>query len=257
MLAVVTLSSCGKDGRPATINIFSIEDDKTLGAQVEEEIAADPATYPLLKRANYAAAYEHLDRITNAILNSGEVKYADEFDWSVNIVRDDSTLNAFCAPGGKIYVYTGIIRFLDSEDQLAGVMAHEIAHADLRHTTQQLTKLYGVDFLLGAIFGTDRSQIADIAASLVLLSYSRNHESQSDDFSVRYLYPTEYDARGAARFFEKLIEEGATSGVPEFLSTHPNPDNRVEAIHAKWQELGGKEGGEFPDRYQDFKNSLP
>ena len=62
-----------------------------------------------------------------------------DFDWELKIIHDDETLNAFCAPGGYIYVYTGLIKFLAHEDNLAGVIGHEIAHADLRHSTQQLT----------------------------------------------------------------------------------------------------------------------
>ena len=66
----------------------------------------------------------------------------------LRIIHDDSTLNAFCTPGGYIYIYTGILKFLDSEDEFAGVLGHEIAHADLRHSTRQMTKQYGVQILL-------------------------------------------------------------------------------------------------------------
>ena len=69
------------------------------------------------------------------------------------LIDDDKTLNAFCTPGGFIYVYTGLIKFLDSEDQLAGVMGHEIAHAALRHSTRQMTKVYGVQTLLQVATG--------------------------------------------------------------------------------------------------------
>ena len=88
------------------------------------------------------------------------------------------------------------------------------------------------------------------------LSFSRANETQSDEYSVEYLCPTEYDARGAARFFEKLLDAG-TPSPPAFLSTHPNPDNRVENITAKWAELGCGEGGTFEARYADFVASLP
>jgi predicted Zn-dependent protease len=73
---------------------------------------------------------------------------------------------------------------------------------------------------------------------------------------VIYLYPTEYDARGAKYFFEKIISQGSSS-PPEFLSTHPNPDNRIVNIENEWNALGSKTGQTFQQRYQDFKNSLP
>ena len=81
-------------------------------------------------------------------------------------------------------------------------------------------------------------------------------EIESDLRSVEYLYPTAYDARGAAKFFEKIIASGGGSG-PQFLSTHPNPDNRVESINAHWEALGVKVGNTFDARYELFQKSLP
>src|SRR5690606_12090547 len=119
----------------------------------------------------------------------------------------------------------------------AGVMGHEMAHADLRHSTSQLTRQYGIGLLLTVLSGGDPGTLSQILASLVALKFSRDHESEADDYSVIYLCETEYAANGAASFFEKLIEEGA-SQPPEFLSTHPNPDNRVENINNAAVERG-------------------
>jgi predicted Zn-dependent protease len=153
-------------------------------------------------------------------------------------------------------VYTGIIKFLDAEHEFVGVMGHEIAHADQRHSTAALTQQYGIDVLLSVLLGEDKGTLAQIAQGLVGLKYSRDNESESDLRSVEYLYPTAYDARGAAKFFEKIIASGGGSG-PQFLSTHPNPDNRVESINAHWEALGGKVGKTFEARYELFQNSLP
>jgi len=252
-----TFAGCKDDeGNKKTYNLFSLQDDKEFGAQVAAEIESDLATYPILDSASNSEAYGHLERITNNVLNSGKLNYRDEFLWRTRIIHDDSVLNAFCTPGGYIYVYTGLIKFLDSEDQLAGVMGHEIAHADERHSTEALTKQYGTEVLFSVLFGSEPGVLAQIAKGMISLQYSRANESESDQRSVEYLYETEYDARGAARFFEKIIAAGGGGG-PEFLSTHPNPDNRVEDILAHWTNLGGKEGGTFESRYEDFKKSLP
>ncbi len=146
--------NCGK------INLFSLEDDRRLGAQVNQEILSNPGQYPVLPEAGNAEAYRYIRGITQKILNSGKVEHRDEFAWEVRIIKDDNTLNAFCTPGGYIYVYTGLIKYLDSEEQLAGVMGHEIAHADRRHSTKQMTQTYGVQGLAaiaGAAAGTDRT----------------------------------------------------------------------------------------------------
>lgn len=250
-----TFNSCSKDGEK--INIFSIEDDKTLGLQTKQQIEADPAQFPILPEAQYTVAYDGMHRIVNAILSSGQVKYKSEFPWEVKIIHKDSVLNAFCAPGGYIYIYTGLIKYLDSEDQLAGVMGHEMAHADRRHSTAQLTKQYGIETLISIITNQNAALLAQVAEQLTLLKYSRDDESEADQYSVKFLYPTEYDARGAARFFEKLQSTGQGSGTPVFLSTHPSDANRISDITKHWQDMGGKVGGTFADRYQLIKNSLP
>ncbi len=261
LLAMLTFatsfSGCkDEDGNSKGINLFSLQDDIAFGAQVAAELESDPTNFPILDSANYPEAYGHLRRITATILNSGKVTYKDEFVWQTKIIEDDSTLNAFCTPGGYIYVYTGLIKYLASEDELAGVMGHEIAHADERHSTEALTKQYGTDVLFAILFGNDQGTLAQVAKGMIGLKYSRNNESEADMRSVDYLYPTEYDARGAARFFEKIIAQGGGSG-PEFLSTHPNPENRVADIISYWEDKGGEAGERFEDRYKDFKNSLP
>ncbi|MBO6517747.1 MAG: M48 family metalloprotease [Bacteroidia bacterium] len=257
VLVVLSFGGCKDDeGNTRTINLFTLQDDIDFGAQVAAEIESDPATYPILDSASYPEAYGHLRRITDTLLNSGKVRYRDDFVWQTKIIHDDSILNAFCTPGGYIYVYTGIIKFLDSEDELAGVMGHEIAHADERHSTEALTKQYGTDVLFAILFGNDQGTLTQIAKGMLGLSYSRANESEADMRSVDYLYPTQYDARGAARFFEKIVDAGGGSG-PEFLSTHPNPENRVEAITTYWEDKGGKTGEKFESRYNDFKKSLP
>jgi beta-barrel assembly-enhancing protease len=253
LLLTVSLSAC----KGKKINLFSIEDDKALGAQVEAEIASNPNQYPILDSVMYKEAYQHLRTITRNILDGGKVETGQRFEYKTYIIHDDNTLNAFCTPGGYIYVYTGLIRFLESEYQLAGVMGHEIAHADRRHSTLAMSRQFGVQLLLDIVFGRDKGALARIAAGLGQLSYGREAEREADRFSVIYLYPTSYDARGAARFFEKL-ESGEKGGsIPEFLSTHPNPGNRIQDIIKKWETMGSKEGEKYKERYQQFINSLP
>jgi predicted Zn-dependent protease len=151
-----------------------------------------------------------------------------------------------------------LIKFLDNEAQFAGVVAHEMAHAAQRHTTNQLTKVYGLQVLFGLLLGENPSAIAEIAAGLATglasLAFSRNHEYEADEYAVRYTYSTFWDSRGVGGFFEK-IEGGSTP--PTFLSTHPSPEDRYDKIIEMWEILGGKVGSENAPGYQQFKNSLP
>ncbi|MBC7922128.1 MAG: M48 family metalloprotease [Ferruginibacter sp.] len=257
-LLLVSLPACDKEG---SFNIFGIEDDRKLGLQVSEEIARDPGQYPLLpetgRNGQNELAYGHLRRITGRVLNSGRVQYRNEFVWQTKIIVDDQVKNAFCTPGGYIYVYTGLIKYLDTEDQLAGVLGHEIAHADKRHTTDNLTREYGIQLLLEVALGQQsQGTLVNIARSLTSLRYSRSAEREADESSVTYLCGTEYRADGAAGFFEKLEAEGSAA-PPEFLSTHPNPGDRIQAIRSKAQQEGCKLTPAADAQYPDFKNRLP
>lgn len=252
---IISFSGCDKG--TGAFNIFSLDDDKKLGDQTKAQIAADPAHYPLLDRTQYATAYSHIDQIVNSILNSGQLIHKDDFQWETYIIHNDSVLNAFCVPAGKMYVYTGLIKYLDAENQLAGVMGHEMAHADRRHVTDELTAQYGLQTLLDVVAGKNQGTLTQIATGLATLKFSRSKEAEADKYSVIYLYHTEYDARGVGVFFKKLIDQGQQGSTPEFLSDHPSPDNRLQAIQDEWQSLGGKTGQTDSTRYVELKNSLP
>jgi beta-barrel assembly-enhancing protease len=250
---VILGNSCSEGGG---VNIFSIEDDIALGAQLAAQIEADPATYPILDSAAYPEAYGFIYDIRDRILASNKLYNKNTFGWEIKIINDDNVVNAFCTPGGYIYVYTGLIRYLEDESQLAGVLGHEMAHADLRHSTDQLTEAYGLSLLLSIVLGEDESVLADVASSLTQLAFSRGDESQADEYSVIYLCPTDYVASGAAGFFEKIEEEGGVE-IPEFLSTHPSPDSRIEDIHAKADELACSGSDIYVGRYNDLIDALP
>ncbi|MES2381760.1 MAG: M48 family metalloprotease [Bacteroidota bacterium] len=268
--AAFTLSSCSKDSGPTedkcagkyapsgvTNLLISLDQDKQMGLATVAEIEKNSTEYPLLDSASHPVAYSHINRITKNILDSGGVYYRNEFAWRVRIIKKDDVLNAFCTPGGYIYVYTGLIKYLDNETQLAGVMGHEIAHADKRHSANQMVKQYGLNALISVLTGGSAGELSTLAANLLLLKYGRDDETEADKFSVKYLNGTSYDGRGAKYFFEKLIASGQGGSTPAFLSTHPNPDTRVADITAVWECYGSRPGQTFDAQYMAFKASLP
>ena len=253
------LSSCD-DGK---VNIFSVDEDIQLGREVTAEILANPSEYPILDEAQYPEAYQHLRRIRDQVLasgkQSGQLRYGDRFDWDVFII-DQEVLNAFALPGGNTFYYSGLIKYLEDEASFAGVMAHEFAHSDRRHATNRMTKIYGYQVVLSMILGNNPSLAAQIAADLALglraLAFSREDEYEADEYAVKYIYPSELDARGVAYFFEQMeLQEGADWMI--YFSTHPHPSDRIEKIYQHHQTLGGDEGEKHAVRYQAFKNSLP
>lgn len=258
----VFFSGCSKkdgdNGGGGGFNIFSIEDDKQLGLQVKQEIMANPGEYPVLDPSTHPEAYNYINGIVSDILSSGNVTYRNEFAWETYIIDRDDVQNAFCTPGGYMYVYTGLIKYLDEKSSLAGVMGHEIAHADKRHSTEQLTKVYGIQTLLDIVLGDNQGLISDVATQLVALEFSRDNEREADESSVNYLCPIKYQSDGAADFFQKIVQAG-TSSPPVFLSTHPDPGDRVADIRsqASSQNCGSSiQQDEEVNSYLEFKNSL-
>ncbi len=255
---ILFLTACNKSD--SGLNIFSLSDDKELGLKVKQEIEADPTQYPILNKSTYQAAYSYLEQMKNHILNSEKVTYKNEFAWELFIIHNDSIQNAFCTPGGYIYIYTGLIKYLDNATSLAGVLGHEIAHADKRHTTEAMTKQYGLSTLVSIVLGNNQSALTDVAQGLIGLSFSRENEKEADKYSVVYLCPTIYRANGASEFFQKIIQQGGLQ-TPAFLSTHPNPDNRVDNINNEANSLSCN-GGNIPQNedvtaYNAFKATLP
>ncbi len=237
-------------------NMYSIDDDKKLGLSVSKEIAANPAQYPILPEQGNEEVYKFIRGLKDDILNSGRVKNKNVFAWEVKIIKDDKTLNAFCTPGGYIYVYTGLIKFLDHEDQLAGVMGHEIAHADMRHSTRQLTKIMPLAVVGEVLSAGSKSKqaIKDVTTSLIALSFSRDHEREADKYSVFYLCNGGHNAAGAAGFFKKIKGKGGST--PIFMSTHPDPGNRVKDIEDLAKKLNCSPYDNGSTNYQRIKSLL-
>lgn len=243
--------------------VFTVENDVELGRQSEASIAADPEEYPVLSRQDYPEAYAHVDRIVGKLIRSREIKYRELFAYDdVKIIHDDDVLNAFCTPGGFIYVYSGLVHYLDAEDHLAGVLGHEIAHAERRHSSIRLQREFGAQRLLEFVVLTQPMTVKNVATAAIVkelttLTYSREQEAESDEYSVRYLSSTNYACDGTAGFFQKLLDEGDGARIPEFLSSHPDPAARVQAIRKAAEEVGCSTKLGDPSGWRAFQASLP
>ncbi|MBB4602067.1 putative Zn-dependent protease [Hymenobacter luteus] len=255
IVSLGTASSCSKDGDG--VLLFSVEDDIALGQKVAAETDSTfRAKGQLLEPGSNPTAYAALGRIVTRVLDSGKLQYRNEFPWDVKIIRDDQVQNAFATPGGHIYVYSGLIKYLDNETELAGVLGHEIAHADRRHTSRQLQSQYGISVLLSLLLGENENTLVDVAASLGQLKFSRDYETEADSYSVEYLNGTNYYAcDGAAGFFIKAEKEGQAA-TPEFLSTHPNPGSRIQNIQTKAEQMGCRNRTANSNDFNTLKNAL-
>lgn len=246
------------------LNLFTDEEDVALGLELDEEIRANPDEYPILRNHPHVRAY--VEEIGHRILQSQHIQKREIYPYQFEIIHDDSTINAFCTPGGFIYIYTGLMHFLENEASLAGVIGHEIAHAERRHATKRISGYFGTQILLAVVLGQEPGVVQEIAANLFaglgFLANSRKDEKESDTYSMRYLQDTEYYPGAIRFFFDKILEQqNRREGMLErLLSTHPLPQDRVEHVEKTAIELNLPEPTEenlFIKRYEEFKKTLP
>lgn len=224
----------------AGINIFSDQDEVNFGLQMDQEIRKNPKEFPIY--SGNTDVKDYIDKkIFREILASPEIAKKNVYRYQLEIIQNDTTLNAFATPGGYVYLYTGLIKYLDSEAALAGVIGHEIGHAERRHATQKMTSIYGFQILASLALGQNPSQIAEIAANLftglAVLSNSRANEEESDEYSIKYLSSTRFYPGSVKFFFEKMRDDGkVVSGggsIGTFLSTHPDPIARITSTEKR------------------------
>ncbi len=255
-LAIFAFYSCD-DG----VNIFSPKDDVQLGLQLHQEISSNPREYPILHNSQVT---EYVQNIVDQIKLSPKVKYANTFKYQVTVINRSDIVNAFATPGGFIYVYTGLLKFVDNEATLAGVLAHEIAHCERRHATQRLTKAYGVSLLLDVVLGKSPSKTEEIAANLLVglafLKNSRDDEYEADEFAYEYLKSTSWYPGALIFFFDKVKQNEGSSFLDVLLSTHPLSQDRITRLNNLIQRdklPAPTEDNLFENRYQNFKRILP
>jgi predicted Zn-dependent protease len=247
-----------------SINLFPESKDIELGLQIDQEIRKNAKEYPILTNRPEVTGY--VEQIGKKILASPELRYRDVFAYKFEVIRNDSVVNAFCTPGGYIYVYTGLMKFLDNEATLAAVVAHEIAHAERRHATKRMTAAMGAEVLFSIVLGEKPTQLAQLGANLFtglgLLANSRADEREADEYAFRYLRSTEYYP-GAMEFFFAKVQGAGTSRasmLETLLSTHPMPQDRVDHAKNMVAQAGIPKPTEqqlFAARYQQMKKKLP
>lgn len=232
VLLLLTMGACAsrQPGTPPTpgINFFSKEQDIQLG----QELAAQARQQLPIAQDSFLQSY--FDRIGRSLASQPE---AGDYPYSFTPVRD-KTINAFALPGGPTFLNLGLVLNAENEAQVAGVVAHEIAHVALRHGTNQVSKANLIQIpamIAGGIAGNNSvlGQLAQLGIGLgansILLKYSRDAEREADALGARMMAGAGYNPLEMARFFERLEAEGGARG-PEFFSSHPSPGNRVEHV---------------------------
>ena len=235
LLALVVWAQGPSQFRPG-FNLFSKEQDVQLG----QENAAQVRKQMVVVHNQYLTDY--VNRVGKRLANSREARESG-FPFSFEVVADPS-INAFALPGGPMFIHTGLLKAVDNEAQLAGVMGHEMSHVILRHGTNQASKsklielpaVLGSQVAGGSLTGQLTKLGIGLGANSVLLKFSRTAESQADLMGSHLMAEGGYNPIEMARFFQKLDAEGG-SRAPQFFSDHPNPGNREKAIEEEIRKL--------------------
>jgi len=239
LMAAWLLAGCAKaplTGRSQLI-LISTQQETALGLSASEK---------LKKSEKFSTDRAEVARIRRIGERIAAVSGRDDFQWEFNVIEGD-TINAFCLPGGKVFFYTGILKLMANDDQIATVMGHEIAHALARHGAErmsmQMVSNAGAEILASALdipaqYQGLYSQAYGIGTQLgVLLPYSRKHESEADQIGVYLMWKAGYDPNQAVRFWEKMAAQSGGKKPPEFMSTHPSDQSRIRAINAFIKQL--------------------
>lgn len=210
-------------------NVISTADEIQMGDKFATQIEESLRLY------SSASLQRYVDSIGQAIVRVNDRR--DIPTWTFKVVDDPNTVNAFALPGGHIYVYTGLMRLLANEAELAAVVAHEVSHVSARHSAEQLSKAYAFDVITSFIIGDSSSVLDTLVANVlttgVFLKYSRDAELEADSLGTWYEYQAGWDPQlgmlGTLGLLDSVYQASLIN-MPEFLSTHPDPSSRIEAV---------------------------
>jgi len=221
-------------GRASHVGM-STREEALLGLQGYEQVLAQSESI------DAGPELEMVRRVSSRLANATG-KVGADFDWQVSLIRSPQ-VNAFCLPGGKIVVYTGILPITQNEPALATVLGHEMAHATSRHGSQRVleqnlaqTALTGVAMSLSDMdYDKQRAVMGALGAGTqfgVLMPFSRKHESEADAIGLLYMGRAGYDPRESIRFWQRMENVGGPQ-PPEFLSSHPSHGTRIQQLEAE------------------------
>jgi beta-barrel assembly-enhancing protease len=239
-LLVMPLTAVGQTRVTMPKNKYKIQEDVQIGQKASAEVERQ---MPILNDAETTRYVQQVgDRLVDAIPSQFR-QPAFNYRFKVVNARD---INAFALPGGPMYVNRGMIEAAKSEGEMAGVMAHEVAHIALRHGTAGATKqssplnqIGTIGLILGGAIlgGQTGAQLGALGAQAWMTTYSRDYESKADILGAQIMANAGYDPRDLANMFRTIEQQSGGSRAPEFLSSHPNPANRYEAINREAQML--------------------
>lgn len=245
-----------------TISLYSYEDEKQMGDEAAMPIVAElGGLYP------DQASQDYVNRVGQKVVAAGRTRLKDEAnfpDWDFKFyVVNTSMINAFALPGGHVFVTRGILNRIKDEAELAGLLGHEVTHVFARHSVERMTTMTLMIIPVALLASMEETQgvavVGMIALQLLGMSYSRDNEEESDHFGMRFAARAGYAPSGVIGVMQMLDDVTHENGgaQPEFLSTHPNPGNRVKYLTEQLnKEYPGADQGDYVRNEPEFLNAV-
>ena len=221
------------------------EREQAIALDPQEEIALGIQSAPQMAQQHGGL---HPDQRMQALVDMVGQKLVDNsvarespYQYDFHLLRDAETINAFALPGGQIFITYALFSKLENEDQLAGVLGHEVGHVLGRHSSERIANSeFWQTLSQGASVGADAGGLIAGIGQNTLLKNGRGDELESDDLGVRFMIKAGYDANEMIGVMQILKQAAGPNRVPEFQSTHPDPDNRMEEIRESIRKYGGQ-----------------
>lgn len=240
LLVLINVAGCATNPYTNRSQFLLIPESQEvhMGNQAYAQALNDPKVVISKNPAEVEPVERVAERIIAAAKQSKYAERAKSFQWEVTVIKNDKTKNAWALPGGKIAFYTGIFPEAKNENGLAAIMGHEVVHALARHGAERVSQHTAAD--LGMRIASAAFDLKPLAQTLamqalgigVLLPFSRGHESEADYIGLLLAADAGYDPREAVLLWERMAES-SKSAPPEFLSTHPAHETRIENLQ-KW-----------------------
>ncbi len=231
----VATAGCATLRRGAASALLPVEQEIKLGKQLSAEIEEELTLHPS------SAVQQRIAALGRQVVAAAPDRHRD-MEFTFKVVDDPDTINAFALPGGWIYIYSGLLLAAESEAEVVGVLAHEVAHVTRRHIAERLATAYGVQTLTALALGKEPAMLGQLVAGVLgtgyLLRFSREQEIDADVTGVNYVISAGWRPHGFINFFERLggDREAGSRRALGWISTHPMPEDRIvhvrEAIEA-------------------------
>jgi predicted Zn-dependent protease len=217
---------------------------QVISLSTDEEIAIGLQSAPQIAQ-EYGGLYQdeemqsYVDLVGKKLVDNSIARNTP-YQYNFHLLADPNTINAFALPGGQIFITYALFSKLENEDQLAGVLGHEVGHVLGRHSAERIANSeFWQTLAQGASVGADAGGLVAGIGQNILLGNGRGDELESDDLGVRFMIRAGYNPREMIGVMKILKDAAGPSSVPEFQSTHPDPDNRIEHIEESIEKYGG------------------